>query len=57
MLAEQIKRIVKTELLVPIQDGSVELCEPNVMSVVVAEVPTGAAGRGYATDWAVARDP
>ena len=41
-LAAQIAPIMKDGLLVPIKDGWVELREPKVMTVVVAELPDGA---------------
>ncbi|MDE2677550.1 MAG: hypothetical protein OXI76_06560 [Gemmatimonadota bacterium] len=41
-LAAQIAPIMKNGLLVPIKDGWVELHEPKVMTVVVAELPDGA---------------
>lgn len=40
-LADQIAPIMKDHALVPVEDGRVELREPNVMTVVVAGLPDG----------------
>ncbi len=40
-LAEQIAPIMKDDALVPVNNGQVELREPNVMTVVLAGLPVG----------------
>ncbi len=42
-LAEQVAPIMKSDVLVPVKDGRVELREPEVMTVVVVGLPTGSA--------------
>ena len=41
MLAAQVEGILKEKALVPIQNGSVALHEPNVMKIELADIPDG----------------